>query len=166
MPSASFGCITPRKSHLVQRLGWLQQIFGCPKFYDFYGSTVIPFVFLTLVSEMYSVIHFDLSHDMTKSTKWYVRPAKTQISLGIRPVWSESSLCAQLVAKDPSFLHVDSDDSDQTGRIPRLIWVFAGRTAIFVGFVMTRLILFSCIPDKAFRDFCLVLGISVLNKGV
>ena len=29
--SAPFGCITLRKSHLVQLLGWLQQIFGCPK---------------------------------------------------------------------------------------------------------------------------------------
>ena len=57
-----------------------------------------------------------------------VRPAKTQISLGIRPVWSESSLCAQWVAKGPSFLRADSEDSDQTGRMPRLIWVFAGRT--------------------------------------
>ena len=37
-------------------------------------------------------------------------PAKTQISLGICPVWSESSLCAQWVAKDPSFLHADSED--------------------------------------------------------
>ena len=61
-----------------------------------------------------------------------VRPAKTQISLGIRPVWSESSLCAQWVAKNPSILHADSEDSDQTGRIPRLIWVFAGRTAILL----------------------------------
>ena len=34
-----------------------------------------------------------------------VRPAKTQISLGICPVWSESSLCAQWVAEDPSFPH-------------------------------------------------------------
>ena len=40
---------------------------------------------------------------MTKLTKLHVRPAKTQVSLGIRPVWSESSLCAQWVAKDPSF---------------------------------------------------------------
>ena len=32
IPSASFGCITLRKSHLVQLLGWLQQIFRCPKF--------------------------------------------------------------------------------------------------------------------------------------
>ena len=29
---------------------------------------------------------------MTKPTKWHVCPAKTQISLGTQPVWSESSL--------------------------------------------------------------------------
>ena len=51
-----------------------------------------------------------LSHSMTKQTKWHERPAKTQISLGIRPVWSESSLCAQWAAKDPRFLHADSKD--------------------------------------------------------
>ena len=50
----------------------------------------------------------------------------------IRPGWSESSLCAQWVAKDPSFLHADSEDSDQTGRMPRLIWVLAGRTLILL----------------------------------
>ena len=31
---------------------------------------------------------------MTKLIKWHVRPAKTKISLWIRPVWSESSLSA------------------------------------------------------------------------
>ena len=65
-------------------------------------------------------------HD--KTNKMCVRPAKTQISLGIRPVWSESSLCTQWIAKDPRFLHADSEDSDQTWQMPRLIWVFAGRT--------------------------------------
>ena len=40
----------------------------------------------------------------------------------------QSSLCTQWVAKDPSFLHADSKDSDQTGQMPRLIWIFAGRT--------------------------------------
>ena len=59
-----------------------------------------------------------------------VCPVKTQIS--IHPIWSESSLCAQWVAKDPSFLHEDSEDSDQTGRMPRLIWVFAWRTLILL----------------------------------
>ena len=76
---------------------------------------------------------------MTKPTYWHVCPAKTQISLGIRPVWSASSLCARWVAKDPNFLHADSEVSDQTGRMPRLIWVFAGRTCHFVGFVTRRL---------------------------
>ena len=56
-------------------------------------------------------------------------PVKTQISLGVRPVWSESSLCTQWVAKDPSFLHADSEDSNQTGRILRwehmpLCWIY------------------------------------------
>ena len=76
-------------------------------------------------------------HD--KTNKMTVRPAKTQISLGIRPVWSESSLCAQWVAQDPSFLHAPSEDSDQTGRMPRLIWVFAGRTYHFVAFVVRQI---------------------------
>ena len=30
----------------------------------------------------------------------------------------------------PSFRHADSEDSDQTGRMPRLILVFAGRTLL------------------------------------
>ena len=61
-----------------------------------------------------------------------MQPAKTQISLGIRPVWSESLLCTRWVAKDPSFLHADNKDSDQTGWMPRLIWVFAGHTVILL----------------------------------
>ena len=39
-----------------------------------------------------------------------MRTPKTQISLSIRPFWSESSMSPQWVAKDPSFLHVDSKD--------------------------------------------------------
>ena len=41
-------------------------------------------------------------------------------------------LCAQWIGKDPSFLHADSKDSGQTGRMSRLIWVFAGRTVILM----------------------------------
>ena len=80
-----------------------------------------------------------MSHLMSKPIKWHVPPATTQISLGIRPVWSESSLCTQWVAKDPSFLHANREDSDQTGRMPRLIGVIAGLTCHFVGFVTRRL---------------------------
>ena len=39
-----------------------------------------------------------------------------------------------------SYLMSASEDSDQTGWVPRLIWVFAGCTGHFVGFVMCRLI--------------------------
>ena len=72
-----------------------------------------------------------------------VCPAKTQISLGISPVWSKSSPCMQWVAKDPSFLHADSEDSVQTGRMPRLIWVFAGHAATLLVLSCHGSILFS-----------------------
>ena len=91
-------------------------------------------------------MHFlNVSYLMTKPTKWPLCPAKTQISLGIRPVWSESSQCTQWVAEDPVFLHADSKDSDQTGRMHRLICVFAWRNGHFAGFVMRRLTFRKCI---------------------
>ena len=43
------------------------------------------------------------------------------------------------------FFHVDSKNSDQTERMPRLIIVLAGCTGHFVGFAMIRLV---CLPDK------------------
>ena len=80
----------------------------------------------------------EMSCLMIKPTKWHVRPAKTQISLGIRLVWSESSLSAWRNIGSSATHWVHCDDS-QTGRMPRLIWVFAGRTCHIVGFVMRRL---------------------------
>ena len=68
-----------------------------------------------------------------------MRLLKTQISLGINPVLSESSLCALWVASDPSFLQADSEDANRIGWMPKLILVFAGRTGHFVGSVMLRL---------------------------
>ena len=44
-------------------------------------------------------------------------------------------------SKGPKVSHADSEDSDQTGRMARLICVFAGRTRHFVGFGMWRLIM-------------------------
>ena len=76
-----------------------------------------------------------LSQRMTKPTKRHVRPAKTQISLGFRPVWSESSLSAWQKLRSSATHWVHSEDSDQTRRMPSLIWVFAGHTCHFVGFV-------------------------------
>ena len=69
-------------------------------------------------------IEFHMSHDMRKQTKWVCAQRR------LRSAWA--LLCAQWVAKDPNFIHADSEDSDQTGRMPRLIWVFAGHTLILL----------------------------------
>ena len=87
---------------------------------------------------------YEPRHDKTNEVT--VRPAKTQISLGIRPVWSESSLCAQWVVKNPSLLHADSEDSDQSLAVPSMgNWGQSDQSlrwahSHFVGFVMSRLI--------------------------
>ena len=52
-----------------------------------------------------------------------MRPSKIQISLRIRAVWSESPMGAFSIAKDRKFLHADNQDSDQTARMRKLIWV-------------------------------------------
>ena len=62
-----------------------------------------------------------------KTNKMPVRPTKTQISLGDSdqpghpPRLIRVFAVCSMVAKDPSFLHTDSEDSDQTGRMARLI---------------------------------------------
>ena len=95
---------------------------------------------------------------MTKPTKWHVRPAKTQIRLG----GSESSLCAQWVAKDSNFLPADSEDPDQTGRMPRLIWVFTGRTATLLvlsqcgSFYNTGTGTYECMWERCLTNFHLL----------
>ena len=64
---------------------------------------------------------------ITKPTKWLCAQRR------LRSAWAsahsdQSSLCTQWVSKDPSNLHVDSENTDQNRRMPRLIWVFAGTT--------------------------------------
>ena len=65
-----------------------------------------------------------------KTNKMSVRPAKIQISLGIHPVSSEYSLSAWRKLRSLATHWAHSEDSDQTGRMPRPIWVFAGRTLV------------------------------------
>ena len=93
------------------------------------------------VSLFYHLVKKETGYEppLDKTNKVTKSLAKTQISLGICQVWLASSLCTQWVAKDPSFLHADSKDSDQTGWMPRLILVFTGLTCHFVGFVVLRL---------------------------
>ena len=77
--------------------------------------------FLTLKSVCWTSIFRNMSRDVWKRTFKNVRPAKIQISLRIRAVWSESSPCAFWTAKD-----VDNGYLDPTARMRRLIWVFVG----------------------------------------
>ena len=83
-----------------------------------------------------------MSHLITKPTKWLC--AQQRLRSAWAPTQSDqSSLFAHVLAKDPRFLHADSKESDQTRRMPRLIWVFPGRTCHIVGFIMRQL---KCIP--------------------
>ena len=75
---------------------------------------------------------------MTKPTKWYMRPAKTQISMCICPVWSESSLSAwrKIVSLATHWIHSkDWSDWADTQADLSLRWAHSH----FVGFVMSRL---------------------------
>ena len=63
----------------------------------FLGHNTLSF----LKTLIYCMDLYEPRHD--KTNKMSVRPVKTPISLGIRPVWSESSLCAPWVAKGASF---------------------------------------------------------------
>ena len=74
-----------------------------------------------------------ISRLVTKPTKWHVHPVKTQISLGIRPVWSESSLSAWRKLGSLATRWAHSEDSDQPGRSLR--WAHSH----FVGFVTRQL---------------------------
>ena len=66
--------------------------------------------------------------------------AQRRLRLGIRPFWSVSSLSAWRNHGSLATKRAHSEDSDQTGRMPRLIWGITGRTLHFVGFVTRRLI--------------------------
>ena len=80
----------------------------------------------------------NMSQHMTKPTKWHVRPAKTQISMGIRPVWSESSASVSAWRSTGSLaiLRAHNKDSDKTGWMPRLIWVIRWMYRSFCCFLL------------------------------
>ena len=107
-------------------------------------------IMATYIRYLYASVFTSLNepqHD--KTNKMSVRPAKTQISMGIHPVWSESSLSTWRKLGSLATHWVHSEGPDQTGRMPRLIWVFAGHTLI--------LLVLSC------RSWDLFLGYPWLN---
>ena len=95
-----------------------------------------------------------MSHTMTKPTKWPVRP-----------VWSESSQCAQWVTKDPRFLHVDIEDwsdwadaqADLSLRSAPLSFCWFCHAEANISFVLLRIMIISL--QKVGYDvvrFCMV----------
>ena len=82
------------------------------------------------IFRMFTVTHFYLVDSLDISiwaTAWQNQQNGLCAQRRLRSAWAyaqsdQSSLCAQWVAKDPRFLHADSEDSDQTGQMPRLIW--------------------------------------------
>ena len=92
-----------------------------------------------------------------------VRPAKTQTSLRIRPVWSESSLSAWRKLGSLATYWAHSEDSDQTDSDSQadlsLRWAYTH----FVAFVMLRLksnsikILLQCAEDMTISHIAGVL---------
>ena len=97
---------------------------------------------LTLWKKILWFAPCQLSPRLTKPTKCSVRSAKTQIRLGIRPDWPVFSVRM----KKPWVLSYPLSAQRRLWSawwMSRLIWVFAGRTGHFVGFVMLQLNYFS-----------------------
>ena len=81
-------------------------------------------------------------HDKTNNMA--SAPGENSDQPGHPPSMTTVSLCVQLVAKGSRFIQAGSEDFYQTGLMARLIWVIAGRTGHFVGFVVLRLKHVSC----------------------
>ena len=97
---------------------------------------------LSAIYACYSTITAEPRHDKTKKMSVHLANQPWQIA------WASAQsdqLCAQWVVKDTGFLHADSEDSDQTGRMPRLIWVFAGSTLTLLVFSCRGSAIDSCV---------------------
>ena len=90
-----------------------------------------------------------------------LHPAKTQINLGICPVWSDSLLSAWRKLESLATHRAHREDSDQTGRMPRLIWVVAGRTVILL--VLSRGGSFDIFYSIGYTDWNFFWNYSVLS---
>ena len=67
-----------------------------------------------------SFICWNRKYYIWKRSFWNVCPAKIQVSLRIRAVWQESSLCIFWIAKKEKVLHTENKDPDQTAWMSRL----------------------------------------------
>ena len=82
----------------------------------------------TILGAVYQTYLFiyESAHDKKKKKKQKKKNNGMCAQRRLRSSWAstksdQSLLCSQWVSKDPSFLHANSEDSNQTGRMPRLI---------------------------------------------
>ena len=98
-----------------------------------------PWIIMTFTMNNINWYHQHLSRLVTKPTKWLCAQQR------LRSVWAsaqsdQSSLSALRKLRSLATHWAHSEDSDQTGQMPKLIRVFDGRTCQCVGFVMRWLI--------------------------
>ena len=94
-------------------------------------------VYSPWVPSSYCALSPQICMQNTWATTWQNQqcgcaPSEDSDQPGHPPVWSESSLSAWRNLGSLATHWVHSEDSDQTGRMPRLIWVFAGCTLILL----------------------------------
>ena len=97
------------------------------------GVLIIEYIWITSLAhhrEVKAPGNFPLRSRIKMSTSWKKKMACAPSLVRLYAVRSMANL-----GPKPSSC-ADSEDSDHTVRMPRLIWVFAGRTCHFVGFVM------------------------------
>ena len=105
--------------------------------------------------------YYELPHDKTNKM--------TCAQRRLRSAWAsaqsdQSSLSAWRKLGSLATHWAHSEDSDQTGRMPRLIWVFAGRTCQFVGFLTRRLLSRWWKPLKVqYYHQCIVNGLNIIS---
>ena len=106
------------------------------------GRIFLPCKHITcsMIQEEWSRKNEENSFITTKLSIRLVRPAKIQISLRFRAVWSESSLIACSFYSLRAIQRGINENPCHTGWKYRLIWVFAGHTDLIVGFAVRLLI--------------------------
>ena len=85
--------------------------------------------FLFQVGNKMLVLQNEMSHDMRFATMWYVRPAKPQISLRIRVVWSEPLLVAWIFYECLATYWTSFGVSKLKIRLHRPVWVYTCQNA-------------------------------------
>ena len=85
---------------------------------------------LIQIAECFLIFH-DVSRLVTKQTNWLC--AEGRLRSALASAQSDQSLLSTWRSTGSLATHwAHSKGSDQTGRMPRLIWVFAGRTVILL----------------------------------